>query len=571
MANGMGSLYIGASGLQNSQNALNTTANNLSNVDTKGYVRQQVLFADRDYVTFDRNAAISNQQAGLGVSIADVVHTRDYFLDKYYRSESGRQAFYEATSEAVDDLITSFQELEGETYQSAMEDFWQSFQEFSKHPESSVNQNLVIQKATLFIERSQAIYNNSKSYQSKINLKISEKIDRINALGRKINDLNLQIQKVEAGKVETAMTLRDERDNALDELSKYVDVDFKENTDGSVKVKVEGVTFVDKATVYEMGKRVDNLTGFITPIWSQLSDIGREQYTDVFDFSVDISTELNTDIGELKALVLARGDHYADYRDVTGLTADEYNDGAGMSVVLSSQAEFDQLIHGMITAINEVLSPTTTASFVGADGTVYNNVRVWDSEKGCVGADWDASDPKPGKELFERRGVERYTEVTADDGTVYYVYNEEDLTDTSKMYTVSGVTVNQELLEAESGLPHLHQNGEPAKDMAEELAAVWKEKGLILNPNDTDPSDFEGYYERFMNNLSSKGTVAEGISTSLSGTVSSIENQRQQVFGVSSDEELTNMIKYQNAYNASSRYINVISEMLEHIITQLGM
>ena len=64
MANGMGSLYIGASGLQNSQNALNTTANNLANVETKGYVRQQVLFEDRDYVTFDRKAAISDQQGG---------------------------------------------------------------------------------------------------------------------------------------------------------------------------------------------------------------------------------------------------------------------------------------------------------------------------------------------------------------------------------------------------------------------------------------------------------------------------------------------------------------------------
>ncbi|MCH5254164.1 MAG: hypothetical protein J1F41_04505, partial [Lachnospiraceae bacterium] len=39
---------------------------------------------------------------------------------------------------------------------------------------------------------------------------------------------------------------------------------------------------------------------------------------------------------------------------------------------------------------------------------------------------------------------------------------------------------------------------------------------------------------------------------------------------VSSDEELTNMIMYQNAYNASSRYINVISEMIEHIVTTLG-
>ena len=46
---------------------------------------------------------------------------------------------------------------------------------------------------------------------------------------------------------------------------------------------------------------------------------------------------------------------------------------------------------------------------------------------------------------------------------------------------------------------------------------------------------------------------------------------REQIIGVSYDEELTNMVKYQNAFNASSRYINVIDEMLEHIINTLGM
>ena len=49
MANGFGSMYIGQSGLQSAQNALNTTANNLANVDTKGYVRQQVRFSDKRY------------------------------------------------------------------------------------------------------------------------------------------------------------------------------------------------------------------------------------------------------------------------------------------------------------------------------------------------------------------------------------------------------------------------------------------------------------------------------------------------------------------------------------------
>ena len=108
MANGFGSLYVGASSLQNSQNALNTTANNLANVDTKGYVRQQVLFADRDYLNIG-DTANNRQQIGLGLNILDVVHTRDYFLDRYYRTENGRQSFYEASGEVVDVLIDVYQ------------------------------------------------------------------------------------------------------------------------------------------------------------------------------------------------------------------------------------------------------------------------------------------------------------------------------------------------------------------------------------------------------------------------------------------------------------------------------
>lgn len=565
MANGMGSLYIGASGLQNSQNALNTTANNLANVDTKGYVRQQVLFADRDYVTFDTKSAISKQQAGLGLNIADVVHTRDYFLDKYYRTENGRQAFYEASSEAVQYVEDAFQELEGEEFQETLKDFWVSFEELSKGPDVEVYQNLVVQKATLFLERAQGIYDNLKSYQQKINIKVNETIDRINELGHTIQDLNQQIVRIEAGNVETAMTLRDERDNALDELSSLAKVEFTEGVDGTVRVKVENVEFIDEIHVFEMQGIIDPLTEFVNPIWPHLSDMGREQYTDVFNFSVDISSELNTDVGKLKALILSRGDKFATYRDVTGLTAEEYNDGAGMSVMLSAEAELDQLVHSIVTAVNDVLSPTTTKSFVAADGTVYNNVKVWDEENGCLGADGQ----KPGQELFVRRGCDRYTAVAGADGNTYYVYNEEDRIDTAKMYSTQGILINPVLLEEEANLPHLTKNGEAAWDMAKALVDVWNRKDMTINPNDTNPCTFKEYYQKMIDEIGIEGSVYEGLSTSLSGEVTSIDNNRQQVFGVSSDEELQNMIKYQNAYNAASRFINVISEMLEHLVTRL--
>lgn len=565
MANGMGSLYIGASGLQNSQNALNTTANNLANADTKGYVRQQVLFADRSYVTF-KNSAISKQQAGLGLAIADVVHTRDMFLDKYYRRENGRQAFYEANYLAVQDVEDIYQELEGMQYQNILEDFWDSFEEFSKGPNTEVNQNLVVQKATLFIERSQGIYQNMKEYQKRINIKIREGIDRINELGHTIQELNQEIMRIESGGVETAMTLRDERDNALDELSALAKIEVREDVNGAVRVRLENVEFLDEVHVFEVGSVTDELTGFVTPVWPQLSDMPREKYTPVFDYSIDISPELNTDIGQLKALVLTRGEKIGNYRDVTGVPADKYNNGAGMSVMVSAEAELDQMVHEIITAINDVFSPTTTASFVGADGTPYTNVRVWDEENACLGQDGE----KPGRELFTRRGCDRYTAV-AEQGTgkIYYVYNEEDPQDTSKMYTTQGVTVNPDLLEIESGLPHLDKNGDPDWGLAHKLVNLWDEKKYTVNANDTNPCSFKEYYQRMINGIGAKGDVFGGLATDLSGEVASIENSRQQVFGVSSDEELQNMIKYQSAYNAASRFINVISEMLEHLVTQL--
>ena len=69
----MGSLYIGVSGLQTSQNALNTTAHNMSNADTTGYVRQQVQLGTRFYNTIAVNPkAVSNQQLGLGVYYSKV-------------------------------------------------------------------------------------------------------------------------------------------------------------------------------------------------------------------------------------------------------------------------------------------------------------------------------------------------------------------------------------------------------------------------------------------------------------------------------------------------------------------
>ena len=581
MANGFGSLYVGASGLQSAQNSLNTTSNNLANVNTKGYVRQQVVHTDRNYNIFDTSASISYQQSGLGVKIGDVVHARDVFLDKAYRTESGRQAFYAATADAVNEVYTYYQELEGEAFQNSLQDLRTSFQELAKRPDDSVAQNLVIQKASLFVSRANAVYTGLKDYQSNINQQITDDIDRINELGQRIFELNLEIKTIEAGHVETAMTLRDERDSCLDELGSYVDISYKEDIDGIVKVSVEGMEFVNEAKCYKMGKLVDDLTGFVTPYWPQSSEPDKGFYDEVFSYTTEISSEMNTDIGELKALILARGDRVANYTDIVGLSKDAYNTSkvdkiaTGMSVMLEAEAQLDQLVHGIITAINDVLCPNTEAenifNFNGANEITIDGVTIQkgelflDVENCSVGVDGTL----PPTELFRRIGTERYTEVVID-GKTYYKFVPEDETDTAMQYTMKSVSVNHVLMEQETKFPHLSQNGEVDYEMAQKLAELWEEEDLILNPNDTNCVNFMDYYSNMIGAFGTLGSVYESTSSSLLGTVDAVDNQRAQVIGVSSDEELTKMIKYQNAYNASSRFINVINEMIEHIITQLG-
>lgn len=581
MANGFGSLYVGASGLQSAQNSLNTTSNNLANVNTKGYVRQQVVHTDRNYNIFDTSASISYQQSGLGVKIGDVVHARDVFLDKAYRTESGRQAFYAATADAVNEVYTYYQELEGEAFQNSLQDLRTSFQELAKRPDDSVAQNLVIQKASLFVSRANAVYTGLKDYQSNINQQITDDIDRINELGQRIYELNLEIKTVEAGHVETAMTLRDERDSCLDELGSYVDISYKEDIDGIVKVSVEGMEFVNEAKCYKMGKLVDDLTGFVTPYWPQASEPDKGFFDEVFSYTTEISSEMNTDIGELKALILARGDRVANYTDIVGLSKDAYNTSkvdkiaTGMSVMLEAEAQLDQLVHGIITAINDVLCPNTEAenifNFNGANEITIDGVTIQkgelflDAENCSVGVDGEL----PPTELFRRIGTERYTEVVID-GKTYYKFVPEDETDTAMQYTMKSVSVNHVLMEQETKFPHLSQNGEVDYEMAQKLAELWEKEDLILNPNDTNCVNFMDYYSNMIGAFGTLGSVYESTSSSLLGTVDAVDNQRAQVIGVSSDEELTKMIKYQNAYNASSRFINVINEMIEHIITQLG-
>ena len=570
MANGFGSLYIGASGLQSAQNALNTTANNLANVNTEGYVRQQVVFSDKRYdMLKDPTLRVNAQQSGIGVSIGDVVHARDVFLDKAYRLESGRNAFYEAcyeTTTYVEDLL---QELDGEEFKQSVEDLWKSFQELAKTPADSVTQNLVLQKSELLLSRAQTLYDDLKEYQANIDLQIQEDVERVNEIGQRIYELNLKIQRVESNKVETAMTLRDERDKLLDELSTYANINVREDELGFVYVTMEGVDFIYEAGYHSIDIKTDNLTNFSTPYWSHLSDPNKKLYVGVFDLDEKISSEMNTDVGTIKAKMLMRGDDFGVYSDL--LTADNYK-GVQDEVVMETEAQVDLLIHEIVTAVNDAMSPnmdyTVQNDVYDANGNLLfaagQTIKVLDEANCARGVDGKL----PPQEVYVRQGMPRYTTYEIDGKTVY-VYNEEDSSNSNSLYRLGNLEVNDNLKKVITLFPAYTQNGAVDFNMAERLTDIWNVQGMHINPTDQYPCTFQDFYDKMISKLGTDGNVYKSSTDTLNTTTASLENSRQQVLGVSSDEELGKLIKYQSAYNASSRYITVISQMTELIVTGL--
>lgn len=644
MANGMAGLFIGTTGLKTAQTALNTTAHNLSNINTSGYTRQQVTFSDTQYVRVNTSDKVSSPDYGLGVAVSEVRRIRDQFIDQAYRNENSRLGFYESQYKAIEEIEDQFGEMQGVTYESYFINLYNSVNELAKNPTSTVARSSLIQNATAFIEKSENVYKGLKDYQTTLNTQVKNMVDSINKLGDKIYTLNKKISKIESTGIEDANDLRDERDAAIDELSKYIDITYYENDSKEVVISAEGIPFITMGELAKMDTRVVEGTNLVVPTWP-----GYER--DVYDLSTEASNVDDTDKGELKGLLIARGNMVVDYTvvpeapsssDYDMSTADGraayqeaynkyykaqeyYNTYIEPSAILSAMAGFDKLVNGIVEKINNILCPEKSEvrnnPYMAPDGTeiqadiyTYNSVSqqvlfdrygrevtgtdngdgtysfssgeklymsfggaevpvdsytysMLDMDKTGYGMD---DDKTVGTELFSRKGTDRYIKTTDDSGKTIYIRNNLNETDYESLYKLGNLQINPEAAQNVGKIPLSTVQGKEDFDRAKELVDAWDEKFASLNPDTYAKSDFMTFYNNFIGEYATLGKALGNYVSNQTTMVDGYDNQRLQSEGVSSDEELEKMIKYQQAYNAASRYVNVVNQMLEHLVTSLG-
>ena len=529
-----GSLYVGASGLQTSQNTLNTTAHNMANVHTEGYTRQQILLGTRTYNTLSVSAsAVSYQQYGLGVYYSQVRQVRDEFIDKTYRKESGRCEFYATNTKVIEEVEDLFGEFQGVEFSDALENLWESIEELDKDPCKLTNQSLFISRCEEFLTRASLVYQGLSDQQDNLNKQVKSMVEQINDYGEELIEINKQILKIESGGIEHANDLRDRRNLILDELGRMGRISYEEDMYGVVTVKFEGIDFVNADTYNKMEVYQDKETGFYTPYWKQLASYkpgpdGEPQLdldaAGVYDPTQTIASELNTDIGSMRAILLARGEKRATYHDLED--SEVYNKEIAQSILMNVQAEFDQLVHKVSTAINDVLR--------------------------------QAAESEPDSNYMKDENGNPYQmfELVSEDPEVGF--------------TIGNIIINDYLKREPASLSFRLQDGSEDKAATTKLVEVFSEETHTLNPNLKTKTNLIRYYANLIAQVSNTGEANKEIEAAQEKTVNETFSAREQLVGVASDEELEFMIKFQNAYNASSRYINVVNEMIEHILNTLG-
>lgn len=580
----MANLYVGTSGLQTSQNALNTTAHNMANLDTVGYTRQQVSQGTRAYQTLEQKYdIIAWKQIGTGVNYNNCKQVRSDFLDISYRQETGRYAFYDVSLKALEEIEDQLQEMEGTEFAQSLNNLWVSVQEMAKDPCSAVTQSSFVTRANEFLTRAKSVYDGLVSYQENLDSTVKGMVDNINEYGDRIRQLNEDIVEIESGRQEKANDLRDERNLLLDKLAEYGKIEYSEDIFGNVTVLFEGSTFVTTDHVNHMGIDVtlESSAGYATPYWEYAAKtVDNKDGTKtvvsidgahIFDLTQNISTTTNTDIGKLRAVLLARGDHNGTYHDIVE-SDDYYNSNISQSVIMNVQAEFDQMVHNIMTTINDIMEKAeSNPAFI--DGSVGEakdfTLFVCANEDDTIRYNFNGLNLE--KDLPEGITLEQREEILAQ--------REAELTDEQRAllgkniktgFTIKNTQINSKLIQEPTLFTYRTVDGNEDNDTVTKLKEAFTKEQYTLNPNVTTRNSFITYYNSLVSQVANSGDVYDSIKEAQQQTVDSVSAAREQIVGVSSDEELEFMIMFQNAYNASSRFINVVSEMLEHLVTSLG-
>ncbi|TDT68075.1 flagellar hook-associated protein 1 FlgK [Hypnocyclicus thermotrophus] len=620
------SLEIGKRSLVSHKLAMDTTGHNISNANKEGYSRQMV---DMETVSMQDPRY---GRVGIGSEVETIKRVRDSFIDDRImkeKSESGKWETKELNLKHMEYIINEPSE---QSIRNTLDEYWGAMQELSKNPEDMAIRANVKERAEELATAISTSYERFQALQTSFDGDIESTVTSINSYLKRLAEINSQIQRAEAGG-QNANDLRDEFDLLTEELSKIVSIKvIRKDGENVVSLGGRVVVQKDqyKEITVKRDSKINN--GMAQLLWADLEEPVRVEngnlkglidlrdkesvkymkYLDELAIGIiDTTNEMNRAGFDLKG---RKGQDFFEDFSTYPLIRDINNDGGNEALVykLSGTKEIAELKK----PLSEVLkietqttdangnTVTTNAPFEEEGFFEINGVRISynTSQDSLTDIIEEINKSKAG--VVASAGPNGKLKLRALKDEDYYIktLNQKSGTLLNKLGILSTENADFDFRKADS-ISSLSQEitGQPREGAAfrmrfaienvDEIAASIgvdsDGDGIPDSPgNEGDGrnalriaslkdkksiGDFT-YAEFFKSVISDLGVSSQEAKKFMKNQkvmIDNLEKRREAVVGVSLDEEMANMIKYQHGYDAAAKYITTVNEMMDTLINKL--
>jgi len=540
-------------GLFTAQKHLDIINHNINNINTPGYSRQNATqVAARPYPLPGIQGMI-----GSGSDITSVNRVRDEYLDYKYWSESIVYGEWSAKMELLADMEVTFNEPSESGFTTIMNEFFNALQELGKDPSGAPVRALVQQKGITLAKYFNSIAVHFEKLQADINQRVRIKVEEINSFAMRIQQLNRQIYTAELdGSI--ANDLRDRRTLLVDGLSKIINIEVNEVITGKLPngspEKHFMISISGKALVNHF-----NISKLKLTRRDEYMRLNEEDIPDLYEISWEDGNKFVAKGGELKG--------YLDVRDGNGgmLGVDGKTSSPAFKGIPFYIQQMNAFVRTFAMAFNEGYIDKNGDGIISPD------------EDGIGHVDGYTLDPDGDGSIESKKGIRFFTMLgdgIIEDGrksidSASFIDGAEDadsIVERYKKITAKNFAVSKDVIENCNNIATSDVEGEVGNmKLVEELIKMRHNTGMFA----------EGAPEDFMKSL----VATLGIDSQQSirhsenrdNIVKQIQNRRLADSGVSLDEEMANMIRYQHSYNAAAMMIITMGEIYDTLINRLGM
>lgn len=498
------------------QTALATTGHNVANANTEGYTRQRAdMIASRPIEAYGMTHSTAKGQIGTGVEVESITRIREKFLDDQIRNEYKSLGQWTIQSDTLSKLEAIMNEPSDTGLRSVMDKFWNAWSDLSKDPESATGHKIVREAAISLMDAlnhmSKQLDDLSSDLTTNINVKAADMQSKLNSVA----ELNREIARLE-GMGDNANDLRDQRDLLVDRLSKIVNVRVTE-LDNGYSITMGGTPLVE-------GQQAAEITG--------------DMLRDSFD------TDLTS--GEVYGTLVSQNRYLAEYRNQLDTLANTIANGE-FSVTLPKGSILPEgtVLNGVTyTGTNRELAADTVVTVKGINGLHKLGYTL----NGEVGQD-----------LFvAKAGI---TEITA----ASIMLNQNIADDPGKIAT------SMRTITGAGGETAVVGNNTLASLIADLKNTKFDFSSSTNNNGVASSATVDDYFRSIIGQLGVQAQEASRQADNSQLIVDQVESRRQSVSGVSLDEEMSDLIKFQHAYSAASRFMTTYDQLLDKLINSTGV